>query len=281
MILSSCVGVFDSSIPLSQIMGVLKNNGYQGIELLGEPKKYPLREIKNLLKENSLKVTALTACSRLKTGRDLASKDKLIREKTIDHYQECLYLASELSAPLVGVTLTAVGRFQAEDDYQSEVKRALDSLTIIANLAKKLKKIVIIETLNRYASFMMNTVDECKSFIVSNHLSNVGICADLFHMNIEEGNLGASIENADKLLKNFHISDSNRRGIGYGHLNFNEIYQSLLKIHYSGPLALEAWALNKNPYNNQNNSFTEIEGYLKDFSKLVKDMDNNFISHEK
>ncbi len=127
----------------------------------------------------------------------------------------------------------------------------------------------------------MNTVDECKSFIVSNHLSNVGICADLFHMNIEEGNLGASIENADKLLKNFHISDSNRRGIGYGHLNFNEIYQSLLKIHYSGPLALEAWALNKNPYNNQNNSFTEIEGYLKDFSKLVKDMDNNFISHEK
>ncbi|MFA5025747.1 MAG: sugar phosphate isomerase/epimerase family protein [Candidatus Shapirobacteria bacterium] len=272
MILSSCVGVFDSSIAIDKIMGVLKNNGYQGIELLGEPKKYNLSEIKALLKEHSLSVTALTACSRLKTGRDLASKDKQIRDRTIDHYKECLYLASELSTPLVGVTLTAVGRFQVEDDYQSELQRALESLMIISATAKKLKKTIIIETLNRYASFMMNTVDECKSFINSNHLSHVGICADLFHMNIEEGNLGASIETAGNLLKNFHISDNNRRGIGYGHLDFKKIYQSLLKIQYSGPLALEAWASNKNPYNNQNNSFAEIEGYLIDFSKIIKNL---------
>ena len=280
MILSACVGVFDKSVAIEKIVHILCLHKYKGIELLGEPKKYNVNKLISLLKTHSLKVTALTACSRLKTGRDLASKNKVVRKKTIDHYKECLYMACELSSPLVGISLTAIGRYWIEDSYYSETQRALESVFEITEAAKKLKKTVVIETLNRYVSFMMNTIDECKKFISSNNLSNVGICSDLFHMNIEESNLLESIKDSAYLLKNFHIADSNRRGIGYGHLDFKSIFKTLLEIQYSGPLALEAWASNKNPFNNMDSSFNEIKDYLSDFSNIVEKLNNGLNTNE-
>lgn len=270
MILSVCIGIFDSKTKTDKIIDALNQYKYNGIELLGEPNKYNISELKKMLKAKSIKVTALTACARLKTGRDLASKDKAVRQKTIEHYKKCLYMACDLSTSLVGVSLTAVGRYWIEDDYYSEKQRALESLDEIIEEAKKLRKIIIIETLNRYVSFMMNSVLECKEFILSNKLKNVGICGDLFHMNIEETNLSDAIRQSSRLLKNIHIADSNRQGIGYGHLNIKAIFDALLAINYQGPYTLESWAMSNNPYSNVDSSFQEIKGYMLDFSKYCR-----------
>jgi len=273
-VLSACIGVFGTSNPIESVLNLLNRYGYRGIELLGEPGKYDILSLKKLLRQRSLKVTALTACSRLKTGRDLAAKNKLVRQKTIDHYKNCLEVACELSVPLIGVTLTAVGRHDIEDDYNSEYSRALESVYELSVCAKKMNKTIIIETLNRYASFMMNTLDECNMFIVSNHLENVGICADLFHMNIEEKDIAQSIKESNRNLKNIHVSDSNRLGIGYGHMDFHEILKTLTQMRYSGPLTLETWAKSKNPFSNKGSAFEEISGYIADFSEFCSNFND-------
>ena len=60
-------------------------------------------------------------------------------------------------------------------------------------------------------------------------MPGVGIVADFFHMNIEEADIGAALEQGmerERLLE-VHLADSNRRGLGQGHLPLGSLLSIL------------------------------------------------------
>jgi sugar phosphate isomerase/epimerase len=62
---------------------------------------------------------------------------------------------------------------------------------------------------------------------------------DLFHMNIEEDDLGESIRRAEDYLAHIHLADSNRAHPGAGHTDFAPAFGALREIGFDGYMAME------------------------------------------
>ena len=100
-----------------------------------------------------------------------------------------------------------------------------------------------VEPINRYEDYMVNRLDQAVSLAEEVErelgLGSVKVCADLFHMNIEEDDLAKAITDTGSRLVHVHIGDSNRLQPGTGHLDFAGAFGALRGIGYDGWLALE------------------------------------------
>jgi sugar phosphate isomerase/epimerase len=67
----------------------------------------------------------------------------------------------------------------------------------------------------------------------------VGVTLDLFHANIEEPDIPAAIRAAGPRLWHLHVADTNRRGLGQGHLDLGPIVAALREVGYSAAAVLE------------------------------------------
>ena len=65
--------------------------------------------------------------------------------------------------------------------------------------------------------------------------------ADLFHMNIEEADIAATIRAHADSIGHIHFADSNRRSIGFGHTEMGEIAKAIIEIGYEGCISAEAF----------------------------------------
>lgn len=96
-----------------------------------------------------------------------------------------------------------------------------------------------LECWNRYGTFLLNRLEQAARMWRETGLSNGGILADTYHMNIEERSLPEAIRATGPLINHFHLSDSYRAAPGLGHVNYAEVLQALLDIDYSGFLTFE------------------------------------------
>lgn len=100
-----------------------------------------------------------------------------------------------------------------------------------------------VEPLNRYEDYMVNRLEQAVSLADEVErrygFASVGVCADLFHMNIEEDDLADAITSAVGRLVHVHVDDSNRLQPGTGHLDFRAPLAALHAIGYDGWLTLE------------------------------------------
>jgi sugar phosphate isomerase/epimerase len=68
---------------------------------------------------------------------------------------------------------------------------------------------------------------------------SVWVCADLFHMNIEEDDLAAAIRAAGPRIAHVHVDDTNRLQPGTGHMDFAGVFAALREIGYDDWLTFE------------------------------------------
>jgi len=69
--------------------------------------------------------------------------------------------------------------------------------------------------------------------------SSVKVMGDLFHMNIEEDDLGTSIRQAESHIAHVHLADSNRLQPGVGHTDFAGAFGALRAVGFDGYMAME------------------------------------------
>jgi sugar phosphate isomerase/epimerase len=100
---------------------------------------------------------------------------------------------------------------------------------------------LLYEPLNRYETNLVTTMADGVKLLASLKTKNVKLLADLYHMNIEEGNLGAALREAGSAVGHVHLADSNRRPAGNGHTDFASIAQALRDINYSGYISAECF----------------------------------------
>src|SRR5919112_664519 len=67
----------------------------------------------------------------------------------------------------------------------------------------------------------------------------VRVCADLFHMNIEEDDLAAAIRAAGPRIAHVHVDDTNRLQPGAGHMDFAAVFDALRAVGYDDWLTFE------------------------------------------
>jgi sugar phosphate isomerase/epimerase len=213
--------------------------GYDGIELaLKSAAEINPDQLFKLLNRWNLEVSCIS------TGQVFASlglyfthPDATVRKKVLEVFTGLINLARDFGK------LVNVGRvrgFSAEGQTREETERLfLDMTGRLCDLAGPLGVTLIIEPVNRYEINFINNLDEGSELLRKLGRSNIGLMPDLFHMNIEDDQIGASLVRNAAWIKYIHLADSNRLAPGWGHLDFDQAFQALKKAKFNGWAAVE------------------------------------------
>ncbi|MFQ5793971.1 MAG: sugar phosphate isomerase/epimerase family protein [Candidatus Bipolaricaulia bacterium] len=232
---------------------------YDGVELWGEPDVYDPHQVLRLCQERGLNVLSIAGMYPWPTEeRDLSNPDPKIRARAVDYLRRCCDFAHLLQAPLIIVVPSAVAKTRpvgdprTEEAWQRAIEAewgyAVESVRRAAKYAESGEILLAIEPINRYETFLLNTVEEGLRFVDEVDSEAVKLHLDSFHMNIEEDDPAEAVRNAGDRLINFHVADSNRQGVGRGHIDFRALIAALVEIDYQGALAMEPLPPVPDPY---------------------------------
>ena len=225
---------------------------YDAVELEGEPdkEKYEPKKVKKMLRQYGLKVSSIAGMYLWKEEikRDLASSDKKIREQTIIYLFKCIDYAQLMGAKLVIVVPAAVSKLAPSLSKKEDWKNSVKAVQEVAKYAEKKDILLAIEPINRYETYLVNSIQDALYYACEVNSSHVKIMADTFHMNIEERDIPEAIRIAGNNLINVHIADSNRCSVGRGHTNFKALIKALKEINYQYALTLEPLPPVSDPY---------------------------------
>ncbi len=225
---------------------------YDAVELEGEPdkEKYEPKKVKKMLRQYKLEVSSIAGMYLWKEEikRDLASSDKKIREQTIIYLFKCIDYARLMGAKLVIVVPAAVSKLTLSLSKKEDWINSVKAVREVAKYAEKKDILLAIEPINRYETYLVNSIQDALYYAREVNSSHVKIMADTFHMNIEERDIPEAIRMAGNNLINVHIADSNRCSVGRGHINFKALIKALKEINYQYALTLEPLPPVSDPY---------------------------------
>jgi sugar phosphate isomerase/epimerase len=211
--------------------------GYDAVEVEGEPERYDPNRIRKQAEGAGLTVSSV--CPNFTAERDLSHPDPDIRKSALKYLRDVSEFAAELGAPLFIVAPTAYARVQHLAEPSDEWLLAVEGIRTTGEHAASLGVDLTLECWNRYGTYMLNRLEEGARMWRETGLTNGGIMADTFHMNIEERSIPDAILASADILNHVHLSDSNRLAPGLGHTDFAEILQALKEAGYGGGLAFE------------------------------------------
>ncbi|MBI3997493.1 MAG: sugar phosphate isomerase/epimerase, partial [Armatimonadetes bacterium] len=193
-----------------------------------------------LLARHGLLPLALTAsCMYPQTPRDLANPDPAIRAQAVRYVEDCLRFAAEVGAPLVQMLPSGETRLGPLASRDEEWQWSVDGMRQAARTAERLAVRIAVEPLNRYEAYLVTTVDDALAYLADGGSSWVGMTFDAFHANIEEPDLPGAVQAAGERLWHVHLADTNRQGLGRGHLDLAALMEALRAIDYRGAAVLE------------------------------------------
>ena len=99
-----------------------------------------------------------------------------------------------------------------------------------------------LEAVNRYETNLVNTVADALRHIEAIGEDNVVVHLDVYHANIEEGDLGRPVRLAGDRLGYVHVGESHRGYLGSGTIDFAAFFRALVTAGYGGPITFESFS---------------------------------------
>ena len=166
------------------------------------------------------------------------------RDNGMAYIRTLIDMASILGSPYVaGPMYAATGRARlaSKEERERQWAYAAGNLRELAGYAASKGIRLALETLNRFETDFLNTVQQGIRLLDEIGCDNVGFLLDTFHMNIEEKNLGQAIRMAGDRLFDFHACSNDRGTPGEDHLDWKEISRALKEIDYDGAVVIESF----------------------------------------
>jgi D-psicose/D-tagatose/L-ribulose 3-epimerase len=223
--------------PIDHTIKRLANLGYDGIQIMGEPRKYDWKQVRKLLDDHHLK--CFGSVSIMLAGRDLIHADPYYREMTIAYLKETLDMVAALGGDMFTLVPSEVGKVVAMADEDTEWGWAVENIREVAKHAQKHGIRIGLEPLNRFETNFLNRHDQALKLAEDVNESNVGVCLDAFHINIEEADPYQAIRTTASKMVDFHVADNNRRPPGEGTWDWAKLISTLKESGYNGPLTVE------------------------------------------
>ena len=215
--------------------------GFDGIELRGtEDWRERLDELRAVREQG---VVFSSVC--LISDRFIGDFDADRRREAVEHMKHLLSGIAELGGTgavtpaAYGLASRRLPPFEVPRTEEEDRRVLLDALEELGELAEKEGTLVLLEPLNRYEDHMLNRVEQAAELCEAVGRPSVKVMGDLFHMNIEEDDLGETIKQADDYLAHVHLADSNRVQPGAGHTNLAGAFEALRSVGFEGYMAME------------------------------------------
>jgi len=217
--------------------------GFDGIEIFPpSPDAIDVSLVRKLLSDHGLTLAAMgTGGGWVKQRLSLTHPDATTRSKAKAFIKSIIECAGSLGAPAIIGSMQ--GRTGDGVDFATAMTLLWEALEELGEFAKPFGVPLLYEPLNRYETDLIKTVEMGVKSLESLSTKNVKLLADLFHMNIEEADLPASIRSAGKHIGHVHYADSNRRAMGFGHTDPAPVVAALRETGYKGHLSAEIFPL--------------------------------------
>lgn len=223
--------------PIEITIERLAKLGYDGIQIMGEPRKYNWKEVEGHLKKH--KIACQGAVSIMLAGRDLIHGDPYYRDMSVMYVKEIVDMISYLGGTILTLVPSEVGKIVAMSDPDTEWGWAVEGIKEIAQHAKGKGVIIGLEPLNRFETNFLNRHDQALKLMKDVGYDNVGVTLDTFHINIEEEDPMQALVNTGKHLVDVHVADNNRRPPGQGSYDWKKVIDTLKGMGYDGYLTSE------------------------------------------
>jgi len=267
MILGACAWVYGEA-PLAETLARIASTGCDGVELPGEPDHVGgATEVRALLARYHLTPVAMTAsCKAPETRRDLAHPDPTIRDDAVGYVVRCVRFAADVGIPLVQMLPSGESRLVPLASRDDEWRWSIEGMQAAAREAERLGVRLAVEPVNRYEAYLVTSSEAALAYLDAVGSPWVGLTLDLFHANIEERTISGAIRAAGSRLWHVHVADTNREGLGRGHLDLDACVAALRGVAYAGALALEVVPPGPDPFRpiKDGHSALVIDGYLRD-----------------
>ncbi len=215
--------------------------GFDGIELRGTDDW--LGRLDDLKAAREEGVVFSSVC--LISDRFIGDFDAGRRQDAVEHMKHLLSGIVELGGKgaitpaAFGLASKRLPPFEVPRTEEEDRRVLLDALEELGEHADERGTLVLLEPLNRYEDHMLNRVDQAVELCQTVGRPSIKVMGDLFHMNLEEDDLGETIRQAEGYLAHVHLADSNRLQPGAGHTDFATAFGALSDIDFDGYMAME------------------------------------------
>ncbi len=172
----------------------------------------------------------------------LATADADTRRRTVEFLTAAVSALRDMGGRLFGGMFYAVpGRFSGTGPTADELSWLADGIREVAVFARGCGVSLAIEPVNRYETYLLNTVAEAQALIERIDEPNLGLLLDTYHMNIEERGIAATIVRHGARLRHLHLNESDRGTLGGGNIDWPSVFGALKQIGYSGMASIEVF----------------------------------------
>lgn len=213
--------------------------GFDAIEIFARSaQELEAQPLEKLLAAHHLKVAAIgTGGGWVAQRLRLTDPETSVRRRTKEFVEAIIEVAAGFGAPAIIGSIQ--GRWGEGVSREQALAWLAEALEELGPRAQSLRMPLLLKPLNRYETNLFNRVSDTLQFLKKLRAQNIKLVCDLFHLNIEEADLGAALRLAGTKLGHIHFADSNRRAVGLGHTSFDPIVQALNQIRYDGYASAE------------------------------------------
>jgi len=195
--------------------------------------------IRARLEEAGLGVCCSTV---LNAETDLTSSDAAVRRKGVRYLKDCVDACADMgSKMLAGVIYSEIGKKAVRRPSAREWQWSADGLGQVADYASDKGIMLGIEPVNRYETYLVNTVEQGLRLSKMIGRSNVRIHLDTYHMNIEEKSFYEAAKAAAGRICHIHACENDRGIPGTGLVDWDGLFRALAEQKYDGSIALESF----------------------------------------
>jgi sugar phosphate isomerase/epimerase len=215
--------------------------GFDGIELRGTEDWNERLDSLRAARERGAVFSSVCLIS----DRFIGDFDADRRREAVEHMKRLLSGIAELGGTgavtpaAYGLASRRLPPFEVPRTEAEDRRVLLGALEELGRHAESEGTLVLLEPLNRYEDHMLNRVEQAAELCEAVGRSSVKVMGDLFHMNIEEDDLGESIRRTEAHLVHVHLADSNRHQPGAGHTDFAGAFGALHDVGFDGYMAME------------------------------------------
>jgi len=186
----------------------------------------------------------LSSCCVMMPGSNLCSQDPAERKAGIERIKKMADLTAEMGGNvLAGPIYSPVGHLTGKARTDDEWKWCVEGLAAAAAHAEKANVTLTVEPLNRFETYVFNTVGDVTRLVKEVGSPALKVQADTFHCNIEEKDTAAAIRACGASLGHFHACENDRGTPGTGQVPWKAVFQALKDINYSGWITIESFAI--------------------------------------
>jgi sugar phosphate isomerase/epimerase len=205
------------------------------------------REVRRQAEDNGLTVVGLHWLLARTQGFELTSPDGAVRRKTGDYFAELARCCRDMGGTVLVLGSPVQRRVPPGATRAEAFAFAADTLARAAPALEETGVLLCLEPLTPAETDFLNTAAEGVELMNRVAHPNVRLHLDVKAMSSEAEPIPELIRQYAPVTGHFHANDPNKRGPGFGAVDFKPIFRALKEASYGGWVSVEVFDYTPDP----------------------------------